>query len=169
MSHKAGFVNIIGNPNVGKSTLMNSLLGEKLSIITPKAQTTRHRILGILNEDDYQIVFSDTPGILEPHYKLHESMMKFVESAFEDADLFILTTETGEEFNNTVFLERIAKLNIPVLILINKIDLSNQEAVEKLLSDWSKRIPNAEIMPVSALLKFNLEKVFDWIIANLPE
>ena len=169
MSHKAGFVNIIGNPNVGKSTLMNSLLGEKLSIITPKAQTTRHRILGILNEDDYQIVFSDTPGILEPHYKLHESMMKFVESAFEDADLFILTTETGEEFNNTVFLERIAKLDIPVLILVNKIDLSNQEAVEKLLSDWSKRIPNAEIMPVSALLKFNLEKVFDWIIANLPE
>ncbi|MGD0710724.1 MAG: GTPase Era [Bacteroidales bacterium] len=169
MSHKAGFVNIIGNPNVGKSTLMNSLLGEKLSIITPKAQTTRHRILGILNEDDYQIVFSDTPGILEPHYKLHESMMKFVESAFEDADLFILVTEAGEEFNNTVFLERIAKLNIPVLVLVNKIDISSQEAVEKLLSEWSKCIPNAEIMPVSALLKFNLEKVSDWIIANLPE
>ncbi len=169
MSHKAGFVNIIGNPNVGKSTLMNSLLGEKLSIITPKAQTTRHRILGILNEDDYQIVFSDTPGILEPHYKLHQSMMKFVESAFEDADLFIFVTEAGEEFNNTTFLERIAKMTIPVLVLVNKIDLSSQETVEKLLSDWSKRIPNAEIMPVSALLKFNLEKVFDWIKANLPE
>jgi GTP-binding protein Era len=169
MSHKAGFVNIIGNPNVGKSTLMNSLLGEKLSIITPKAQTTRHRILGILNEDDYQIVFSDTPGILEPHYKLHQSMMKFVESAFEDADLFIFVTEAGEEFNNTIFLERITKLKIPVLVLVNKIDLSSQEAVEKNLSDWSKRIPNAEIMPVSALLKFNLEKVFDWIKANLPE
>ena len=169
MSHKAGFVNIIGNPNVGKSTLMNSLLGEKLSIITPKAQTTRHRILGILNEDDYQIVFSDTPGILEPHYKLHDSMMKFVESAFEDADLFIFVTEAGENFSNTTFLERIAKLKIPVLVLVNKIDLSSQESVEKLLSDWGKRIPNAEIMPVSALLKFNLEKVFDWIKANLPE
>jgi GTP-binding protein Era len=169
MSHKAGFVNIIGNPNVGKSTLMNSLLGEKLSIITPKAQTTRHRIFGILNEDDYQIVFSDTPGILEPHYKLHESMMKFVESAFEDADLFIFVTEAGEDFNNTAFLERIAKMEIPILVLVNKIDLSSQEAVEKLLSDWNQRLPNAEIMPVSALLKFNLEKISDWIIANLPE
>jgi GTP-binding protein Era len=169
MSHKAGFVNIIGNPNVGKSTLMNALLGEKLSIITPKAQTTRHRIIGILNEDDYQIVFSDTPGILEPHYKLHETMMRFVESAFEDADLFILVTEAGENFNNAAFLDRIANLKIPVLVLVNKIDLSEQEAVEKYLADWNKLLPNAEVMPVSALLKFNLEKVSGWIIANLPE
>ncbi len=169
MSHKAGFVNIIGNPNVGKSTLMNALIGEKLSIITPKAQTTRHRIMGIVSGDDYQMVFSDTPGILEPHYKLHESMMKFVESAFKDADIFIMVTEVAENFDNSSVLERLNKTDIPVLIIVNKIDLSDQPAVEKIMSDWQQKLPKAEVMPVSALLKFNIEKIFDCIIANLPE
>jgi len=169
MIHKAGFVNIIGNPNVGKSTLMNALVGEKLSIITPKAQTTRHRIMGIVSGDDYQIVFSDTPGILEPHYKLHESMMKYIDSAFQDADLFILVTEISENFENNNVLEQLNKSKVPVLVLVNKIDLSEQEAVEMLLAEWKKKLSNAEIMPVSALHKFNMEKVLDWIIANLPE
>lgn len=169
MTHKAGFINIIGNPNVGKSTLMNALIGEKLSIITPKAQTTRHRIMGIVSTDDYQLVFSDTPGILEPHYKLHESMMKFVENAFQDADLFLLVTEVDEKFLNEQVLEKLNKCEIPVCVLINKIDLSEQEKVEKLISGWRVRLPKAEVMPVSALHKFNIEKVFDWIQANLPE
>ena len=169
MSHKAGFVNIIGNPNVGKSTLMNALIGEKLSIITPKAQTTRHRIMGIVSEEDYQIVFSDTPGILEPHYKLHESMMKFVESTFEDADLFLLVTEIDENFNNKIVLEKLDKSNIPVIVLINKIDLSEQPAVEAKLSEWKQKLPKAEIMPISALRKFNLEKIMNTVISFLPE
>ena len=124
MTHKAGFVNIIGHPNVGKSTLMNALIGEKLSIITPKAQTTRHRIMGILNNEDSQIVFSDTPGILEPHYKLHESMMKFIDNAFEDADIFLLVIEVGENFKDTNVLEKLTKTNVPVIVLLNKIDIS---------------------------------------------
>jgi len=169
MTHKAGFVNIIGNPNVGKSTLMNALIGEKLSIITPKAQTTRHRIMGIVSEEDYQIVFSDTPGILEPHYKLHESMMKFVESTFEDADLFLLVTEIGENFSNKIVLEKLDKSNIPVIVLINKIDLSDQPAVEAKLSEWKQKLPKAEIMPISALRKFNLEKIMSTVISFLPE
>ena len=169
MTHKAGFVNIIGNPNVGKSTLMNALIGEKLSIITPKAQTTRHRIMGIVSEEDYQIVFSDTPGILEPHYKLHESMMKFVESTFEDADLFLLVTEIDENFNNKIVLEKLDKSNIPVIVLINKIDLSDQPAVEAKLSEWKQKLPKAEIMPISALRKFNLEKIMSAVISFLPE
>jgi GTP-binding protein Era len=169
MTHKAGFVNIIGNPNVGKSTLMNALIGEKVSIITPKAQTTRHRIMGIVSEDDYQIVFSDTPGILEPHYKLHESMMKFVESTFEDADLFLLVTEIDENFSNKNILEKIDKSNIPVIVLINKIDLSDQPAVEAKLLEWKQKLPKAEIMPISALRKFNLEKIISTVISFLPE
>jgi len=169
MTHKAGFINIIGNPNVGKSTLMNALIGEKLSIITPKAQTTRHRIMGIVSADDYQLVFSDTPGMLEPHYKLHESMMKFVDSAFQDADLFLLVTEVGEKFTNEQVLEKLNKCEIPTCVLINKIDLSDQDKVEKLIAEWNERLPKAEVMPVSALHKFNIEKVFDWILASLPE
>lgn len=169
MTHKAGFVNIIGNPNVGKSTLMNALIGEKLSVITPKAQTTRHRIMGIVSEEDYQIVFSDTPGILEPHYKLHESMMKFVESAFEDADLFLLVTEIDENFSNKNVLERLNKSSIPVLVLINKIDLSDQPTVETKLLEWKQKLPKAEIMPISALRKFNLEKIMSTVISLLPE
>jgi GTP-binding protein Era len=169
MSHKAGFVNIIGNPNVGKSTLMNALVGEKLSIITPKAQTTRHRIMGILSEEDYQIVFSDTPGILETHYKLHESMMKFVDSAFLDADLFVLVTEVNEDFQNENVIDKLVRSGKPVLVLLNKIDLSEQKKVEEILDAWSKKMPKAEVMPVSALHIFNIEKVLGWIIVNLPE
>jgi GTP-binding protein Era len=169
MTHKAGFINIIGNPNVGKSTLMNALIGEKLSIITPKAQTTRHRIMGIVSTDDYQLVFSDTPGMLEPHYKLHESMMKFVDSAFQDADLFLLVTEIDEKFTNEQVLEKLNKCEIPTCVIINKIDLSEQTKVESLIAEWNTRLPKAEVMPVSALHKFNIEKVFDWILANLPE
>jgi GTPase len=169
MTHKAGFINIIGNPNVGKSTLMNALIGEKLSIITPKAQTTRHRIMGIVSTDDYQLVFSDTPGMLEPHYKLHESMMKFVDSAFQDADLFLLVTEIDEKFANEQVLQKLNKCEIPTCVIINKIDLSEQTKVEGLIAEWNTRLPKAEVMPVSALHKFNIEKVFDWILANLPE
>jgi len=169
MAHKAGFVNIIGNPNVGKSTLMNAMVGEKLSIITPKAQTTRHRIMGILNEEDYQIVFSDTPGILETHYKLHESMMKFVESSFQDADIFLFVTSIDETFNNEMVLQRLQKAEIPVLLLLNKIDLSEQSVVENSINEWAKKLPNAEIIPVSALHKFNLDRILKSIIEKLPE
>ena len=169
MTHKAGFVNIIGNPNVGKSTLMNALIGEKLSIITPKAQTTRHRIMGIVSEDDYQIVFSDTPGILEPHYKLHESMMKFVESAFQDADIFLLVTEVGETFDNINVIEKLNKTDVPILLLINKIDLSDQPTVEVRIAEWKQKLPKAEIIPLSALRKFNLERILSEILLKLPE
>lgn len=169
MAHKAGFVNIIGNPNVGKSTLMNAMVGEKLSIITPKAQTTRHRIMGILNEEDYQIVFSDTPGILETHYKLHESMMKFVESSFQDADIFLFVTSIDETFNNEMVLQRLQKAEIPVLLLLNKIDLSEQSVVENSINEWTKKLPKAEIIPVSALHKFNLDRILKSIIEKLPE
>lgn len=169
MDHKAGFVNIIGHPNVGKSTLMNALIGEKLSIITPKAQTTRHRITGILNHEDYQAVFSDTPGILEPHYKLHESMMKYVDSAFEDADVFLLVVEVGENFTDTGILDKLNKTNIPVLVLLNKIDLSEQTLVETKVAEWKQNLPKAEIITISALRKFNLERVLNTIIFLLPE
>ena len=169
MQHKAGFVNIIGNPNVGKSTLMNALMGEKLSIITHKAQTTRHRILGILNEEDYQIVFSDTPGIIKPAYKLQESMMNFVHSAFKDADVLIYLVEIGERaLKDEAFFEKIKNTKIPLLLLINKIDLSQQEEVEKQINHWKEQVPNAEILPISALNKFNMDKILERIIELLP-
>ena len=167
--HKSGFVNIIGNPNVGKSTLMNALVGEKLSIITSKAQTTRHRIMGIVNGEDFQIVYSDTPGIVNLHYKLHQSMMGFVNTALQDADLFLLVTEVGETLKNHETLEKIINSNIPVILLINKIDLSTQEVVEEKIEYWQKEIPRAKIIPISALEKFNLSIVFETIIENLPE
>jgi len=170
MTHKAGFVNIIGNPNVGKSTLMNALVGEKLSIITSKAQTTRHRILGIVNDDDYQIIFSDTPGIIEPAYQLQESMMDFVKSAFEDADVLIYMVEISEkELKSEAFFKKIINSKIPVILLINKVDKSNQDDVEEKLSYWKEKVPNASVFIISALEKFNVENVFYKIIEMLPE
>lgn len=170
MTHKSGFVNIIGNPNVGKSTLMNALVGERLSIITSKMQTTRHRIKGIVNGDDFQIVYSDTPGILKPNYKLQESMMKFVDTALIDADIILYVTDVVEDpAKNSDYVERIRKSKIPVIILINKIDLSNQEAVIKLYDYWDKIFPGAAIFPVSATEQFNLKPVFDRILELLPE
>ncbi|WP_452601359.1 GTPase Era [Pontimicrobium sp. MEBiC06410] len=170
MSHKAGFVNIIGNPNVGKSTLMNAFVGEKLSIITSKAQTTRHRILGIVNGDDFQVVLSDTPGIIKPAYELQSSMMDFVKSAFEDADLLIYMVEIGEkELKDEAFFKKITSAKIPVLLLLNKIDTSNQEQLEAQVQLWASKVPNAEIIPISALEGFNVKEVFDKIIELLPE
>jgi|TARA_B110000240_G_scaffold198013_1_gene255805 GTP-binding protein Era len=170
MNHKAGFVNIIGNPNVGKSTLMNALVGQKLSIITPKAQTTRHRIMGILNEDDYQIVFSDTPGVIKPAYKLQQSMMNFVHSAFQDADILIYMVEIGEKgLKDEKLYERIKKTSLPLLLLINKIDLSDQENIAEYISNWKKELPNAEILPISALNGFNLDQITNYLIENIPE
>lgn len=170
MNHKAGFVNIIGNPNVGKSTLMNALVGERLSIITSKAQTTRHRILGIVNGDDFQIVFSDTPGIIKPAYELQSSMMDFVKNAFEDADVLIYMVEIGEkDLKDEAFFNRIIHAKIPVLLLLNKIDKSNQEQLEEQVNLWKEKVPNAEIIPISALENFNVQTVFDRIIALLPE
>ncbi|MFV9552417.1 GTPase Era [Algibacter sp. PT7-4] len=170
MSHKAGFVNIIGNPNVGKSTLMNAFIGEKLSIITSKAQTTRHRILGIVNGDDFQVVLSDTPGIIKPAYQLQESMMGFVKSAFEDADVLIYMVEIGEkELKDEAFFNKITNSKIPVLLLLNKIDKSDQEQLENQVQSWSQKVPNAEIFPVSALEGFNVKEVFNRILDLLPE
>lgn len=170
MTHKAGFVNIIGNPNVGKSTLMNALVGEKLSIVTPKAQTTRHRILGIVNEEDYQIIFSDTPGILNPAYELQESMMDFVKSAFDDADVIIYMVEVGEtQIKNEQFLKRIKHSKVPVILLLNKIDLSNPKEVEERIQFWRDLVPNSFVYVISALEKFNVESVFYKIIELLPE
>lgn len=170
MVHKAGFVNIIGNPNVGKSTLMNVLVGEKLSIITPKAQTTRHRILGIVNGEEYQIIFSDTPGILNPAYQLQESMMDFVKSAFDDADILIYMVEVEEkELKNEAFFKKITNSKIPVLLLLNKIDLSNSERVEEKINYWKNKVPNSFVYVISALEKFNIESVFHKIIELLPE
>jgi len=170
MKHKAGFVNIIGNPNVGKSTLMNVLIGEKLSIITSKAQTTRHRILGIFNTDDYQVVFSDTPGIIKPAYELQESMMDFVKTAFEDADVLIYMVETGEkDLKNEAFFNKIKEVKIPVLLLLNKIDKSSQEMLEQQVAYWKETVPNAEIHPISALENFNIPTVMKRIVELLPE
>jgi GTPase len=169
MEHKAGFVNIIGNPNVGKSTLMNALIGEKLSIITKKAQTTRHRIMGIVNGDDFQIVYSDTPGIIKPKYLLQDSMMKLIGMALEDADIFLLVTEINENFDNEEILDRLRKANIPVIIALNKIDLSNQEFVNEKIKAWKEKLPEAEVIPVCAAKKFNTESVFQTIIEHLPE
>lgn len=168
--HKAGFVNIIGYPNVGKSTLMNALVGEKLSIITSKAQTTRHRIMGIVNGDDFQIVYSDTPGIVRnPAYKMHEYMNKFVESALVDADIILLMTEVGMKFEENEIIDKIVRSSTSVILLINKIDLSNQERITAEMAYWQEKIPKAEVIPVSALLKFNVEKVFDTILDKIPE
>ncbi len=170
MAHKAGFVNILGNPNVGKSTVMNALVGEKLSIITEKMQTTRHRIKGIVNSEDFQVVYSDTPGILKPGYKLQEKMMNFVDSALTDADVILFVTDVVEKpGKNPDYIERIRKSNVPVIVLINKIDLSNQEEVTRLFDYWSEVFPGANVYPVSAKEKFNIEPVFDRILELLPE
>lgn len=167
--HKSGFVNIIGCPNVGKSTLMNALVGEKLSIITSKAQTTRHRIMGIVSGDDYQIVFSDTPGIIKPLYKLQEKMMQFVVTAFSDADVFLLITDVFEDIKlDESYIEKLKKTTTPVLILINKLDISTQEKIEEKVQEWHTKLPNAEILPISALNKFNLDLVISKIIKLLP-
>ena len=171
MAFKSGFVNIVGNPNVGKSTLMNELVGERLSIVTAKSQTTRHRILGIVNGEDHQIVFSDTPGVLKPAYKLQESMLKFSESALVDADVMLYITDTEETAEkNADFLEKVKKMDhVPVLLVINKIDLIDQEKLVKLVEYWEQLLPKAEIIPCSALNKFNVDYIMKRIVALLPE
>lgn len=170
MQHKAGFVNIVGNPNVGKSTLMNLLVGERVSIATFKAQTTRHRIMGIINTDDSQIVFSDTPGVVKPNYKLQESMLAFSESALKDADILLYVTDVVETPDkHSDFIEKVEKLKVPILILINKIDLSNQAELERLVDSWHKLMPKAEIFPISAKAKFNVDNVLKRIKELLPE
>ena len=170
MSHKAGFVNIIGNPNVGKSTLMNALVKEKLSIITSKSQTTRHRIMGIVNGEDFQIVYSDTPGIIQPKYALQESMMGFVKNALIDADILLYVSDVVETIDkNADYLDQIRKLDIPVILVLNKIDLSTQDEVEKKMKVWQEMLPDAFIIPISATEKFNLEQLFETIIEKLPE
>lgn len=168
--HKAGFVNIVGNPNVGKSTLMNLLVGERISIATFKAQTTRHRIMGILNTDDMQIVFSDTPGVLKPNYKLQESMLNFSESALVDADVLLYVTDTVEKPDkNTDFMEKVRNMKVPVILLINKIDLINQDILVKLVEEWHEMLPNAEIIPISAIAKFNMDVVMKRIKELIPD
>ncbi len=170
MGHKSGFVNIVGSPNVGKSTLMNRLVGEKLSIVTSKAQTTRHRILGIVNDEDYQIVFSDTPGVVNAAYKLHETMMEYVNTSLKDADVLLFITDTKEnEMNHQETLEKIQKLKVPVFCLVNKIDLSNQEQVEERMKYWQERLPNATVYPISALHDFNVQAVWERILDLVPE
>ena len=170
MAHKAGFVNIIGNSNVGKSTLMNAFVGEKLSIITSKAQTTRHRILGIVNGEDFQIVLSDTPGIIKPAYQLQENMMDFVKSAFEDADVLIYMVEIGEQsLKDEAFFKKITNAEIPVLLLLNKIDTSDQHQLEEQMQYWKEKVPTAEIYPISALEGFNVSEVLNRIIEVMPE
>lgn len=168
--HKAGFVNIVGNPNVGKSTLMNLLVGERISIATFKAQTTRHRIMGILNTEDSQIVFSDTPGVLKPNYKLQESMLSFSESALVDADVLLYVTDVVEKPDkNGAFLEKVRQMNVPVLLLINKIDLSNQEELTLLVEEWHQLLPQAEIIPISATSRFNVDVVLQRVRDLLPD
>jgi len=170
MAHKSGFVNIIGNPNVGKSTLMNALVGERLSIITSKAQTTRHRILGIVNEEDYQIVFSDTPGIIKPAYELQSSMMDFVKTAFEDADILLYMVEIGEkDLKDESFFDKIRNANIPVILVLNKIDTSEQSILEEQMEFWNKKVPNALVYPISALENFNVRELKEEIVRLLPE
>lgn len=168
--HKAGFVNIVGNPNVGKSTLMNYLVGERLSIITAKAQTTRHRITGIVNTDDYQIVFSDTPGVLKPKYKLQESMLEFSKSALTDADVLLYVTDVVEDpTKNADFIAKVAKEKFPILLVINKIDLlKGNDDLEKIVSKWKERLPQAEVFPTSAMLRFNVESIMKRIVELLP-
>lgn len=169
-NHKAGFVNIIGNPNVGKSTLMNAFVGEKLSIITSKAQTTRHRILGIVNGDDFQVILSDTPGIIKPAYEMQTAMMDFVKLAFEDADVLLYMVEIGEKaLKDEAFFEKIKNSKIPVLLLLNKIDVSEQNVLEEQVQHWQELLPQAEIHPISALENFNVKEVFTRILELLPE
>lgn len=168
--HKAGFVNIVGNPNVGKSTLMNKLVGEKISIITSKSQTTRHRIMGIVNDDDYQIVYSDTPGVLKPNYGLQESMLDFSKSALRDADVLLYVTDTVEKVDkNEDFLNSVRKLDIPILVIVNKIDLSDQKVLEEKVEYLHRLMPDSEIIPVSALRNFNVEIIFKKVLSLLPE
>lgn len=167
--HKAGFVNIIGCPNVGKSTLMNALVGERLSIITSKAQTTRHRIMGIVSGEDYQIVFSDTPGIIKPVYKLQEKMMQFVITALSDADVFLLITDIFEDISlEESYLKKLQQSDTPILLLINKIDIATQDKLEEKIISWKEKLPKAEIYAVSALQKFNIDKIIDRIRELLP-
>ena len=168
--HKSGFVNIIGNPNVGKSTIMNMLVGERLSIITSKAQTTRHRIMGIVNGEDYQIVYSDTPGVLKPNYKLQESMLKFSKGALTDADVILYVTDTVEKMDkNIAFIEQVKRCGVPIILIINKIDLTTPERLEELFALWEKEIPGAIIYPTSATNKFNVDNVFKKVVELLPE
>lgn len=168
-THRAGFVNIIGNPNVGKSTLMNALVGERLSIVTAKAQTTRHRIMGIVNGEDYQIVYSDTPGILKPNYRLQQSMMNFVDTAIGDADIILYVTDTVEKGDkNADYIGKLKDIGCPVVLVINKIDISTQEKVLDLMQWWKEQLPQAIIFPASAQEKFNLDNIFDAIVGNLP-
>ncbi|MFI3289407.1 MAG: GTPase Era [Rikenellaceae bacterium] len=168
--HLSGFVNIIGNPNVGKSTLMNALVGERLSIITSKAQTTRHRIMGIVNGDNFQIVYSDTPGILKPNYKLQESMMRFVTGAVSDADILLYVTDTVEQSDRSQeILDRIGRSDTPTILVINKVDLTTPEALEELVERWQERLPKAKIVPTSAKENFNIGGLFDLILGSLPE
>ncbi len=167
--HKSGFVNIIGYPNVGKSTLINQLVGEKLSIITPKAQTTRHRILGIVNDPNYQIIYSDTPGIVEPAYKMHEGMMKFVRTSLEDADLLLLLIECGQkELKDENLFKQLSNLKVPLMVLINKIDLNDQKAMEESLTHWAEVFPKANIIPISALHGFNIDLIKEKVLENIP-
>ena len=167
--HRAGFVNIIGNPNVGKSTLMNALVGEKLSIVTAKAQTTRHRIMGIVNTDDYQIVYSDTPGMLKPAYRLQRDMMSFVDTAIGDADIILYVTDVVEKpEKNKEYIEKLQKLECPIVVAINKIDPSDQQKVMELISFWQKTLPSALVIPISAKEKFNLDSVLNAVVSKLP-
>ncbi len=167
--HRAGFVNIIGNPNVGKSTLMNALVGEKLCIVTAKAQTTRHRIMGIVNGEDWQIVYSDTPGILKPNYRLQQNMMNFVDSALGDADIILYVTDTVEKRDkNAEYIEKLKKIECPVIVALNKIDVSDQPTVIELMKWWQEELPKAEIFPVSAKEKFNLDSILDAVLEKLP-
>ena len=173
MSHKSGFVNIIGSPNVGKSTLMNQLVGEKLSIITSKMQTTRHRIMGMVNDEDYQIVFSDTPGIIDPAYRLQENMMKFVSEALKDADVILMVTDIYEDPEKMQDrLDQINQLNVPTLLLLNKMDLSDQKSMEKMVDLWKSKLPKSQILPISALhnmsIQFILPKILEWLPENPP-
>jgi GTP-binding protein Era len=170
MPHKAGFVNIIGNPNVGKSTIMNAMTGENLSVITSRAQTTRHRILGIVNGEDFQIVYSDTPGILKPGYRLQEYMLKFSRSALTDADIILYVTDVKETpLKNEEFIDRLKNIKVPVFVLINKIDLGDEKIVTELISEWSVILPRAKAIPLSATEKFNLDSLLKIILENLPE
>lgn len=170
MAHRSGFVNIIGNPNVGKSTLMNALVGEKLSIVTAKAQTTRHRIMGIVNGEDWQIVYSDTPGILKPNYRLQQNMMKFVDGAIGDADIILYVTDTVETADkNGEYVEKLSRIDCPVVVVINKIDISDQSSVIGLMEYWKQQLPKATIIPASAREGFNMQSILDAVVEKLPE
>ena len=170
MAHRSGFVNIIGNPNVGKSTLMNALVGEKLSIVTAKAQTTRHRIMGIVNGEDWQIVYSDTPGILKPNYRLQQNMMNFVDGAIGDADIILYVTDTVETPDkNGEYVEKLSRIDCPVIVVLNKIDISDQGTVVEKMKFWQAPLPKAQVIPASAQEKFNLDSILDAVVGKLPE